>query len=416
MSFLPSTWTKWFPNRIHLNKVISKQNSLEQSDFQTEFTWTKWFPDRVWTNLSTTFVLVKHDQPSNGLDDVRLFVHYNDSCRSKAGLNSDQSIEVHDSFVTDMFWDHRGRWSTRNDAQQVIPSSNHIPSMSLNQFLQRNGHFFLNCAWIVDMAWDVEQLSPTIPVSSKGWKPLCSPPQNTWSDGNGFNIVDCRRTSKDSNISRKWRLESWFSLFPFDWFNERRFLATNIGTSTSMDEDVEVVSRSTCILSNESSFVSFLDGDLEVTGFVVELSSDVNICCSSTHGSSSDQTTFDQLVGIMSHDLPILACSRLTFVGIHNQVLRPSIRGFSHETPLESWRKSGSTSSPKTWILHFLDDPICSFQEYFLRFVPITLDGSENQSQSRNANQYSAIWRSVCGWIYAYPCHGSFEPPIMPSI
>lgn len=48
--------------------------------------------------------------------------------------------------------------------------------------------------------------------------------------------------------------------------------------------------------------------------------------CTSTgaHGPSGDQATLDELVGVLPHDLTILAGSGLTLIGIHHKVLGPN--------------------------------------------------------------------------------------------
>jgi hypothetical protein len=38
------------------------------------------------------------------------------------------------------------------------------------------------------------------------------------------------------------------------------------------------------------------------------------------HGTTSDQAPLDQLVGVTAHDLTILAGTRLTLIGVDNQV------------------------------------------------------------------------------------------------
>ena len=48
----------------------------------------------------------------------------------------------------------------------------HSHCMSLNQFLQRNGHLFFDSAGCVDMTTDIEQLCTTVPLTSKRGKPF----------------------------------------------------------------------------------------------------------------------------------------------------------------------------------------------------------------------------------------------------
>ena len=55
------------------------------------------------------------------------------------------------------------------------------------------------------------------------------------------------------------------------------FFPTDVGPSSSVHDDVKVVSRSAGILPDEPRLVRLLDGRLHVTGLVVELSTDVDV-------------------------------------------------------------------------------------------------------------------------------------------
>ena len=63
---------------------------------------------------------------------------------------------------------------------------------------------------------------------------------------------------------------------------------------------------------------------LQIGGLVVEFTPDIDISSTSSHGSSSDKTTLDQLVWIIPHDLSVLACSWLSLISVHHQILRPA--------------------------------------------------------------------------------------------
>lgn len=107
-----------------------------------------------------------------------------------------------------------------------------------------------------------------------------------------------------------------------------------------MEVDVEVVAGAAGVLTDKTSLVSFLNGALKDSGLVVELTTDVDVCssalkqlllavldsrilqCSSTHvhGASGNQTSLEQLVWVLPHDLAILASTWLTLIGVDNQV------------------------------------------------------------------------------------------------
>lgn len=61
--------------------------------------------------------------------------------------------------------------------------------------------------------------------------------------------------------------------------SSHRFFPTNVSPGASVHEDIEVVARAASIPPDEPSFVGFLNGHLHIAGLVVELSTDVNIRC-----------------------------------------------------------------------------------------------------------------------------------------
>jgi hypothetical protein len=70
--------------------------------------------------------------------------------------------------------------------------------------------------------------------------------------------------------------------------SHKNLFATDIGTSTSMHMNIKRESGLTCVLAKESGSVCFVDGCLEVTGFVVEFSANVNVAGGCVHGTTSD--------------------------------------------------------------------------------------------------------------------------------
>ena len=111
-----------------------------------------------------------------------------------------------------------------------------------------------------------------------------------------------------------------------------RFFSTDVGTCTTMKENIKVITWTTSIFADQSSFVClnlflflwqtkelsimsiyFLNSRLNIWAFIVEFSTDVNVGSSSTHGMTSDEATLDQFMWIMTHDFTILTCTRFAW-------------------------------------------------------------------------------------------------------
>lgn len=89
-----------------------------------------------------------------------------------------------------------------------------------------------------------------------------------------------------------------------------------------MKEDIEVITGAAGVLSNQALFVGFLNRTLEDGGFVVEFAPDIDVGRGTIHSSTGDKTAFDKFMGILAHDLAVLACSRLAFIGIDDEIAR----------------------------------------------------------------------------------------------
>lgn len=79
---------------------------------------------------------------------------------------------------------------------------------------------------------------------------------------------------------------------------------------------------------------------------------------------------------VLPHDLAILAGTRLTLVGVDNQVsggvaLFPTLG--VHERPLHSTGETGTTTSSKARRLDLGNDPIVSLGNHLLGLVPVTV-------------------------------------------
>jgi hypothetical protein len=103
------------------------------------------------------------------------------------------------------------------------------------------------------------------------------PSKNGRSNGDSFDVGNSGRAAEKTDISREWRLQSRLSLLAFNRFNQTGFLTTNIGTSTTVNVNIKIKTRSTGILTNQTSSISFVDGFLEMVGFLVKFTTNIDI-------------------------------------------------------------------------------------------------------------------------------------------
>mmetsp|Transcript_99986 Transcript_99986/g.172520 ORF Transcript_99986/g.172520 Transcript_99986/m.172520 type:complete len:201 (-) Transcript_99986:266-868(-) len=200
------------------------------------------------------------------------------------------------------------------------------------------------------MPGDTKQLCPRIVLPTKLGEPLRPPAQNCGGDGDGLDICHDGRTAPKTNIGRERRFQARFARLAFKTLNETCLFTTNVGPSTTVNNNVEFVARSARIVSKIASLVCLLNCSLNGEIFVVELTANVNVCCSRPHGKSCDQGSFDQLVGFHTHNFSVLTGTRLRFIGVDNDIGGPAIsrRCLGHERPLQSRRETSTTTASQT--------------------------------------------------------------------
>ena len=64
--------------------------------------------------------------------------------------------KISDFPICSLFGDQRGRGATGDDAEEVVPAANDSAGVELDEFPERDRHLFLNGAWVVHVARDVE--------------------------------------------------------------------------------------------------------------------------------------------------------------------------------------------------------------------------------------------------------------------
>lgn len=159
---------------------------------------------------------------------------------------------------------------------------------------------------------------------------------------------ELRGTWGRTHISRERRLQAGLALLALDGLDQRRLLPADVSPSAPHHKDVEGVPRATGVLPQQPGLVRLPDGHLrrgqrvgtggthrrkrpagplaahlQVGGLIVELSSDVDVGGAGAHGTAGHQAALHQLVGVVAHDLPVLAGARFPLVRVHHQVFGP---------------------------------------------------------------------------------------------
>ena len=91
--------------------------------------------------------------------------------------------------------------------------------------------------------------------------------------------------------------------------------------------------------------------------------------------SSGNQASFDELVGVTSHDFSVFTGTWFTLICVDNKITRTLVSlpvGLVHKAPLETTGEAGTTTTAKTRVLYCLNNPRVALEYYVLGFVPVS--------------------------------------------
>ena len=121
-----------------------------------------------------------------------------------------------------------------------------------------------------------------------------------------------------------------------------------------MNENVARIGRAADIFPDEAGGAGLSNGFFEDACAMGHLAPDVDVSLLHIVRETRDHRALDQLMRVLMHDVTILECARLGFVGVDNQV-----NGFAalavDETPLYTARKTGAAATTETGFFHFVD-------------------------------------------------------------
>ena len=78
--------------------------------------------------------------------------------------------------------------------------------MLIDEFAERDRHFFFDCAGIVDVAGDAEQLGALVALASEAGEPFGAPSGDGGADGDGLDVRDGAGTAEEPDRGWERRL------------------------------------------------------------------------------------------------------------------------------------------------------------------------------------------------------------------
>lgn len=270
--------------------------------------------------LAATLVAVEVAETADGPDNIGALVHDDNGSSTETRLAILEGVKVHQLVIADVLGQDRSGRTTGDDGQKVIPSTSNTTTVLVNQLTQGNRHLLLDGDGVVDMARDTEELGALVSLTAKAGEPASSSAADGRGDGDSLDVGDGGGASEKTDGGGERGLETGLAGLALEGLDERGLLATDVGSGTSVDVNIEIVAGSAGVLANEAVGVGLVDGSLEDGGLLDEFTSDVDVGGGRVHGSAGDEASLDELVWVLSHDLAVLASSRLALIGVDDEV------------------------------------------------------------------------------------------------
>jgi len=275
--------------------------------------------------LTTRLVLVEGRQAGDGANNVGRLVHDDDGRGTQTSLVVLERVKVHELVVSHGLRDDGSRRATGNDGVQVVPTAAHTTAVLLNQFAQRDGHLLLDGNRVVDVTGDTEQLGTGVTLTAEGGEPAGPATDDGRDNGDGLDIGDGARATEKTDGSGERGLETGLASLTLNGLDQGSLLAANVGTHTAVDVDVEIIAGPARVLADVARGVGLVDSALENGRLMVELATNVDVGGIGVHGTTHHQATLNQLLGVLAHNLAILASTGLAFICVNNQITGPGI-------------------------------------------------------------------------------------------
>lgn len=246
-------------------------------------------------------------------------------CGPQPRLCSAQRIKVHQHVLAGLLGQEGHGGPPRDDGQQVVPPPADPPRVALDQLLQGDGHLLLDGDGPVHVARDAEQLGPRVVLPAEGREPLGPAAQDGRGHGHRLDVGHRGRAAVQPDVGREGRLEARLALLALERLDEGRLLAADVGPRAVVDVQVEGDPGPADVLSEESHRVRLADGPLHGLALVDELAPNVDVPRAGPHAHPRDHGPLDQLVGLVPHDLAVLARAGLGLVGVDHDVVGAAV-------------------------------------------------------------------------------------------
>ena len=220
------------------------------------------------------------------------------------------------------------------------------------------------------MAGDAEQLGAGVVGPADAGEPGRAAAHDVGHDRDRFHVVDGGRAAIEPDIGRERRLEPRLALLAFQAFEQRGFLAADIGAGAVMDDEVEIPAVDV-VLADQLRLIGLIDRRLQVLALADEFAAHIDVAgMRAPWRSSAIRQPSTRRCGSCRMISRSLQVPGSDFVGIDHEIMRPLVDLLGHERPFEPGREAGAAAAAQARLLHLVDDGVAALFEDRLGAVP----------------------------------------------
>ena len=302
--------------------------------------------------LAAGLLVIEIRQPQQRFHHAARVVHQDHGARTQHRSGLGDRVVIHVGLHHHVTRQHRHRGATR-DACLELAAAAHAAG-HFEQRGERRAEADFVVAGTRDVAGNREDLGAAVvrPAEiEEGFAAVVDDPRH---GGERLGVVDRRRLAVEAEARRERRLEPRLALLAFERFEERGFLAADVGAVAVVIVQVKTEFGALDVGAEEAGLVRFGDRVLHALVGLPDLAVDVVVAAAAAHRVRGDRHALDQRVRVVPHDVAILERAGLAFVGVADEILVALVL-LRHEAPLEARRKARAAAAAQRRPLHFAD-------------------------------------------------------------
>jgi hypothetical protein len=196
--------------------------------------------------LAAALVLVEIGQPRDRLDDVGRLVHHDHRRRAEARASACAASRNPSGNRRSAAGTQRHRRAAGDDRQQIVPAAAHAAAMRSRSASRKGCPSPLRRCRACSRGRRCRTAWCRCCSAAEARRTSRAAAQDGRRDGDRLDVVHRGRAAVEAHIGRERRLQARHALLALEAFQQRGFLAADIGAGAVVDVEVERPSRGCC--------------------------------------------------------------------------------------------------------------------------------------------------------------------------